>query len=215
MGLKLSENPKQDFTEYDDPKKRITWIVLTSISVIFGAILLINFIFLKKFDLFGDTWVLAFMNHINTSVTSLSALGMFYIFFFGGLILLFLPVDPIYILTLTAGKFTLFHAFAMFFGLGLAYTVNYLIGYKLSAFSKHIISPKNFYKSKVMINKYGKWGIFFINLIGVGSQQLMFVLGVFRYNWLRLFLLSFPGQLLRALAIAALVLIFHIKIPFT
>jgi membrane protein YqaA with SNARE-associated domain len=207
MALKLSENPKQDFTEYNDPKKRIAWIIIISVSVIFGIILLLNFVFLNRVDLFGDTWMLAAIKHVNTEIVSLSALGMFYVFFFGGLILLFLPVDPFYIAAITTGKFTLLHAFAVFFGLGLAYTVNYLVGLKLSSFSKHLISPKNFYKSKVIINKYGRPAVFFINLIGVGSQQLMFVLGVFRYNWQRLFLLAFAGQFLRALAIAAFVLL--------
>lgn len=207
MNLKLSETPNQDFIEYNDPLKRLSLIILISASVILGAIIILNLIFLKRVDLFGNSWLLVFIEHINTEIMGLSALGMFYIFFFGGLILLFLPVDPFFIATLTTGKFTLLHAFAMFFGLTLSYAINYIIGLKLSAFSKHLVSPKNFYKSKVILNKYGKPAVFFINLIGVGSQQLMVVLGVFRYNWIRVFLLSFAGQFLRALAVAAFVLI--------
>jgi membrane protein DedA with SNARE-associated domain len=207
MSLKLSETPKQDFIEYNDPLKRLSWIILISASVIFGAVIILNLVFLKRVDLFGNSWLLVFIKHINTEVVGLSALGMFYVFLFGGLILLYLPGDPFFIAAITTGKFTVFHALAMFFGTLISYAINYLIGLKLSAFSKHLVSPKNFYKSKVILNKYGWPAIFFINLIGVGSQQLVFVLGVFKYNLPRLFLLSFAGQFLRALIIAAFVLI--------
>jgi membrane protein DedA with SNARE-associated domain len=120
--------------------------------------------------------------------------------------LLYLPGDPFFVAAIASGKFTLFHAFAIFLGMFASYSINYIIGMKLSTFSRNLVSPKNFYKTKAIINKFGSPAIFFINLVGFGSQQLIFVLGVFKYNRTRLFVLSFTGQLLRALIVAGFTL---------
>ena len=48
-------------------------------------------------------------------------------------------------------------------GFFIAYNVNYYIGQKFSKIAKKIITPKKFYKTKGILNKWGKWAIFGFN----------------------------------------------------
>ena len=170
MSLKLSETPKQDFIEYNDPLKRLSLIVSTIIIAITLLIIAMNILILNKPPFFEGLWFTAIIEHVQSEVVSLSALGLFYIAFFGALFFLFLPIDPFFIAAIKLGKFSVLHAIALFLGIFLAYAVNYMIGVKLSGISKNLVSPKNFYKTKVAVNKFGSPAIFFINLIGLISD---------------------------------------------
>jgi membrane protein YqaA with SNARE-associated domain len=207
MSLKLSETPMQDFIEYNDPLKRLSLIISVSILAYTALLVVMNVIILKKPLLFEDFWFMMILTHIQQEAVSLSALGLFYISLFGGLFFLFFPIDPFFIAAIKLEKFSVLHALALFCGLFLSYAINYIIGMKLSGVSKNLISPKNFYKTKVAVNKFGSPAIFFINLIGFGSQQLSFVLGVLRYNKTRFIALAVAGQFIRVLIVAGLTLL--------
>lgn len=133
----------------------------------------------------------------------ISLLGIFYVTFFGGLFFFFIPVEilffgalsnynPLLVLLVTA------------IGATISYSLDYIIGKYFSGFFKKLISLKKFYKTKAIINRYGGWAVVFFNIIGVGSQQTTFVLGVFRYNKMRLIVLTVLGQAIKYLTIIAL-----------
>ena len=88
------------------------------------------------------------------------------------------------------------------FGIIISYSLDYLIGMKLSRISKKLISPKKFYNVKSYINRFGNIAILIANGVPfLPSQQVTFILGVFRYNKLRLFVLTVGGQILKALTL--------------
>ena len=195
MSLKLSVEPYLDFVEYNKTNKRFQGLVL--IGLVF--IVAVYFGFLRDLGLFKDTFVADIFGHFISEIKDFSFLGFFYIYFFGGLILLFIPAEPYYFAAVGMGKFHLHYFFAIFAGIILSYSVNYLIGLRFSKLSALIVSPKNFYKTKTYINKWSFLAIFFSNLFSFGSQQVSFVLGVFKYNKLRLLVLTVAGQGLKYL----------------
>jgi len=148
-------------------------------------------------------------NHVKSEIFSFTSLGIFYVAFIGGLFFLFTPIDPVYIGGLLKGNFSPVYAFAMFSGLFLSYCINYIIGFRFSKASRNLISAKEFYKTKVLLNRFGNLAIIFMNMLGFGAQQLIFVLGVFRYNKLRTIVLSVIGILIRYTILTLVVLNIH------
>ena len=62
MSLKLSETPKQDFIEYNDPLKRLSLIVSTIIIAITLLIIAMNILILNKPPFFEGLWFLSHMS---------------------------------------------------------------------------------------------------------------------------------------------------------
>jgi len=80
---------------------------------------------------------------------------------------------------------------------------------KISKLSKKLISPKKFYSIKSYLNRYGKLAIFAARALPFfPSQQVTFILGVFRYNRTRLLVLTMLGQMFKFGA----VIIFYIAV---
>lgn len=208
MALKLSATPNSDFIEYNKQLKRLSGIFLVITGCLIAFIILLYITFLRKLALFQGTWVSFALMHIKDEVFSGSPIGFFYITFFGGLFFLFTPIEAFFIASVNAGRFSPLHGLLMAVGLLFSYSLNYIIGARFSRLSKKLISPKKFYKSKVIMNKFGKLAILFFNLIGFGSQQLTFVLGVFRYNRTRVLIFSVVGQLIKYAVIAVALIIF-------
>lgn len=130
------------------------------------------------------------------SPTSISLIGLFFVMFFGGLFFLMIPVEISFFGALTNfSPVTVLIVTAL--GAGLSYTLDYFIGRRFSGISRKVISLKKFYKTKSVVNRYGGWAVLFFNIIGIGSQQTTFILGVFRYNRVRLAFLTATGQLIK------------------
>ncbi len=149
--------------------------------------------------------VINIVSHINSEMSllapsSISLLGLFYVTFFGGLFFLTIPVEFSFLGALTTNP-PLSVFLITFCGAFLSYTLDYIIGRNFSTFFRRIISIKKFYRTKNVINKYGGWAVIFFNIIGVGSQQTTFILGVFRYNKIRLMILTITGQVIKYSAI--------------
>jgi membrane protein YqaA with SNARE-associated domain len=197
MSLKLSSEPVHDFVEYNKFFKRWYGILLIVIICMIAAILISYFSFIRNLQLFHGTLIASILLHIKREIFSYSALGIFYIYLFGGMFFIFVPVETFYIAVLNKGTVSSLHLLMLFFGVLVSYSLNYIIGLRLSRFSKNLISPKKFYNTKILVNRFGKWAILFFNLIGLGSQQLTFVLGVFRYNKTRLLVFTAIGQVLK------------------
>ncbi|MFW6013729.1 MAG: DedA family protein [Nanoarchaeota archaeon] len=135
--------------------------------------------------------------------TQISLLGVFYVTFFGGLFFLMIPVEISFF-----GALTNYHPLLVLLvtacGASLSYTIDYLMGKHFSGFFKKTIPLKKFYKTKTTINKYGGWAVLFFNIIGAGSQQTTFMLGVFRYNKIRLLVFAVTGQLIKYVIIVGI-----------
>lgn len=203
MSLELSNTPSGDFVEYNRLFKK--WSVISIFSFI-AIIIALYFIFVEKLQIFEGTWIPILLHHIKTQVFSYSALGLFYVCLFGGLFFLFIPVEAFYIAALKTGKLSPLHIILMIIGILASYSLNYIIGLRFSGISKKFVSPKKFYKTKIIVNKFGKFAILFLNIIALGSQQLTFVLGVFHYNKTRILVFTVIGQLIKFAFITATVL---------
>lgn len=212
MSFKLSSEPWNDFFEYNGSFKRFMGLFLIGIFVIIGIVVGVYFGFLKDLSLFQGTVVVDFLAHMGSEVKNFSFLGFLYIYMFGGLIFLFIPLEPYFIGAVGAGKFHLINVFAMFLGLLIAYSINYLVGWRFSKLSIFLVPTKKFYSVKSFVNRYGVFAILFSTLI-FGAQQAMFVLGVFRYNKLRLFIFTFVGTFVKYVFLG-LLLSGLVKIPF-
>lgn len=197
MSLKLSATPTSDFIEYKRLNKKWSGIVLIGVFSLIVITITFYLIFLRKLPLFESTYIPIILNHIKTHIFAYSSLGLFYATFFGSLFFLFIPLEAFYIAALKKGMMSPLHFAALFAGVLLAYSINYFIGWRFSRFSKNLISPKQFYRIKIAVNRFGKLAIFLFNVIGMGSQQLTFVLGVFRYNKTRLFVFALAGQIVK------------------
>jgi membrane protein YqaA with SNARE-associated domain len=199
MSLKLSTVPSGDLVEYNKNHKRFQGLVLFGIVCAAVIVVSVYFGFLRDLGLFKDTFLGIFFSHFVSEVKNFTFLGFFYIYFFGGLILIFIPAEPYFFAAFAMGKFHYYDFFAMFAGLLLSYAVNYFIGWRFSKLAAVIVSPKSFYKSKTLVNRWGKWAVLLTNLSSFGCQQVSCVLGVFRYSLFGMLFLTFVGQAVKYL----------------
>jgi len=161
----------------------------------------IYIVFLRNSDVFQDTFIASFLSHAGSNIASFNLLGAFYIALFGGLFFIFVPMEAYFINALRYNNpFLLFLVFI--FGILVSYSADYLIGINISKFAKKTVSPKKFYRIKSLLNRFGRIGIFAASAIPLlPSQQVSFILGVFRYNRTRFFVLTFLGQIVKYLGI--------------
>jgi len=206
MAFELSSSPESDFIEYNNKSKRFSGFMMFFSLGAIVFLFVLYLVFLRRLELFHGSWISLFLGHIKVHVFSGSALGLFYVTVFGGLFFLFTPIEAFYFASVNSGRFSFLHAAAMAAGIVISYSINYILGVRFSRFSRKFVSAKQFYRSKVILNKFGSLAVFFFNIIGAGSQQLTFVLGVFRYNKTRVFVFSVLGQLIKYAAIALAVI---------
>jgi len=134
---------------------------------------------------------------IKTEIASFSTLGALYVALFGGLFFIWIPLEAYYFTSINHGHPIMLYALFVM-GVVISYSMNYVIGERFSKIFRRFISAKQFYKVKIMLNRYGKLAIFVANAVPMApSPQIMFILGVFRYNKLRLFVLMLTGNLLK------------------
>ena len=153
-------------------------------------------------------FIQSIVSHIASTMSLLAPkeitlLGLFYVTFFGGLFFLMIFVEVYFV-----GALLNYHPLLVLLitacGALLSYTLDYLMGRYFARFFKKIIPLKKFYKTKTTINRYGGWAVIFFNLIGAGSQQTTFILGVFRYNKMKLLVFAVTGQLIKYVVLIGL-----------
>ena len=203
---RISKQPTQDFFEYNKQSKKFSGTSIMVICCAIVVIIILYFVFLRKLDIFEGTIIAQILGHIKNEVFSYTPLGIFYTSFFGGLFFLFVPIDIIYIAALKHGANPITSLYMFTLGMILSYSLNYLIGFRLSKISKNLTSPKNFYKTKVALNKYGILAIFVMNLFGIGSQLLSFVLGAFKYNKIKFAAYCFSALIIKFVVITVIAL---------
>jgi membrane protein YqaA with SNARE-associated domain len=174
----------------------IFYSVLIGILIVGIAIWYI--LYLKNSNFFIIKGISTFVSHVANNIKSFNALGSFYTTLFGGLFFIPTPIELLFIAALKIGKITPVILIALYLaGLIISFTLNYFIGMKLSNISKKIIGAKKFYKIKGLLNKYGMGTIFVFNVLPLPAQPLATILGVFRYNKSKFYLMFILGQMIK------------------
>jgi membrane protein YqaA with SNARE-associated domain len=168
------------------------------VSVIFLGIVLYYLLFLRNVDFFLINIINGFILHVGSNIKNLTALGSFYTTLFGGLFFVPTPIEVLFIATLKVGRVAPVLLIALYLiGMIISFTFNYFVGMKLSNISRKIIGSKKFYKIKGWVNKYGMGTVFLFNVLPMPSQPLAAILGVFRYNKNKFYLMFISGQLIK------------------
>jgi len=192
---------KDMIVELNVRRKKLEGIATIAIIVFIALVIISYLIFLRKLSIFQDSVLTDIVGHVKIQITAFSTLGSLYIALFGGLFFIFVPMEAYFIKALSNSNPILLYILFIF-GILISYSVDYLIGMKMSKLSKKLVSPKKFYKIKSFLNRYGKIAIFGANALPMmPSQQVTFILGVFRYNHMRLLILTMSGQMLKYLVL--------------
>ena len=170
------------------------FIIFLMISVI---LLIASYFFQRDSNIFIFKSINGIINHVSLHIWNAHPLGILYTTSIGGLFFISIPIEVLYFKFLKAGHPFLIITALYLLGLLFSFSINYLIGFKLSGFSKKVISPKKFYKLKGFTNKYGAWAVFLFNALPLPSQQLSVILGVFRYNKARFYIFFLLGQFVK------------------
>ncbi len=173
--------------------------ILFGVMVIFAGIAAAAFIaaYYAKFrhsDFFIFSALSSAWASISKNIADSTLLGVAYTSLIGGLFFVVLPIEVFIARFFSAGN-----SFAVVFviymaGIFISYAANYFIGMKLSGISKKMISPKKFYKTKGILNRYGGIAVYVFNFLPLPSQPLSVILGVFRYNKARFFIYMLLGH---------------------
>ena len=151
--------------------------------------------------------------HVSGHISSASFLGMLYASVLGGLFFVTIPIEVVFVQFLRHGAHPLVLILTFLGGFVVSFSVNYLIGMKLDALSKRIITPQKFYKFKGVLNRRGGLAVFAFNAIPFfPAQPLSAVLGVFRYNRAKFYVYFLSGQLAK-FAVIAIIYIYILGLP--
>lgn len=185
---------------YGFNQKKFAGIRTISLLVFVAICGILYYLFFKESNPLGKTFIGDIFNHVIGNIGNVTLLGVFYLAFFGGLFFLTVPLEVTFIFAL--GRHNDFLVLLiMLSGIALSYTINYVLGYRFSSVGRKLISVKQFYKLKALVNRRGNIAIVIFNLIGTGSQAVTFIMGVFRYNKMRLLLFTAAGQVTRYIVI--------------
>ncbi|MCF7862001.1 hypothetical protein K9M79_07210 [Candidatus Woesearchaeota archaeon] len=187
------------FSYHETEKKRGAVIYILSLAAILSTII-IYLIFFRDLNPIAGTPLQPVFDHIIVQITGFSYLGMFYMTLIGGLFFVPSGIEPYFLKALLENNDLLLMLVALA-GCAISFTLDYVLGFKFAAISRKLISLKQFYKFKGVINKKGALAILFFNIIGQGSQQLTFIMGVFRYNKTRLIIMTAAGHIIRFCAL--------------
>ena len=186
-------------------------------ALLFSILAIILFLFLAVFfykfwynliqtnPILHKTIIYLTYNFANTT-----PIGIFYSLLIGGIFFVPSADELIFYYGLLNGNPLLFSFVAALTGYMLAQILNYIIGYKISNFMLHLVSKRKVYKTKRWINKYGVYGIFIFNVLPIfPAPLLIFALGVTRYNFKRLFIITAIAKILEYLALIGIFLLFQ------
>lgn len=186
---------KDNIFEYNESSKRMNSVLLFSS---FFLILIIGFVILfLKMDFQKANFPLyIYIDYLVTEIQSKSLLGLFITSFFGGLFFLFFPLEIYFFSILTINSTFSSFFFPYVLGVIFAQLANYWLGLRLNRLSKLLIPPKNFYKMKGLLNKWGIWVILLMNMMPLPSPVFSTVLGAFKYNFKKFSVFAILGILI-------------------
>lgn len=178
------------------------WVLITSLLVLFIILILGVFFSTFFYDIlnsipFVNSWV-SFITH---NIKSFTLLGLFLANLLGGIFFVPSPDEIIFYYGLVKGNSYFLALVFSSIGYMLAQVANYYFGKKISPLIMHIVSKKKVYDTRRYVNKYGAWGIFLFNFLPFPAPLLTFALGIARYNFTRLFVLTLAGKLAKYLVL--------------
>ena len=172
------------------------WTLITSLLILF-LILIIGVFFSTFFYdiLYSIPYVDGWIGFFTLNIKNLTIFGLFLAHLIGGLFFIPSPDEIIFYYGLIKGNNYLLALFFSTLGYMIAQLFNYYFGKKISPLIMHIISKKKVYDARRYVNKYGSWGIFLFNFLPLPGPLLTFALGIARYNFTRLFVLTLAGKI--------------------
>jgi len=177
------ELEKTAFFEYNIKKKRIEGGIKLLLIGLFILVILTHF-----FNFFPNSIINIIFDFLKQQFSGKSLLSPFFIGLIGGLFFISVPIEVLFIsliYSLDLNPWVI--AAFLFIGLSISYPIDYFIGKLFSKYATKLVSPKQFYKIKAKLNRYGKGVIFLFNVLPLPSQILTFICGVFKYNKIRYF----------------------------
>jgi membrane protein YqaA with SNARE-associated domain len=186
---------KDNIFEYNETSKRMNSVLLFSS---FFPILIIGLgiLFLKMDFQKANFPLYIYIDYLITEIQSKSFLGLFLTSFLGGLFFFFFPLEIYFFSILTINS--TFSSILLPYVLGVicAQFMNYWLGLRLNRLCIIFIPPKNFYKMKGLLNKWGIWMILLMNMMPLPSPVFSTVLGAFKYNFKKFSVFAILGILI-------------------
>lgn len=199
-----TESLKNTIQEYDKANKIREGIIKIAIISVLSALIIAHFLGITK-----GTIIESIINSLGSQFNATNLNNVFFVGLIGGLFFLSVPLEALFITAIiNIHTNPVAIMFAMMLGLSISYTINYVMGKYMSGIATKLVSPKKFYKIKVLLNKYGKGLIFLFNVLPLPSQILTFICGVFKYNKTRYFSIWGAGWLIKL----SLIIIFRPQI---
>ena len=192
---------------HENPRERSKTIairfIVALLVLLFGSFFYAVFSGISESTSFAEG-ALASVNGILADTTPI---GLFYAHFIGGIFFVPSADELIFYYGLLKGNPLIFSFAVALIGYMLAQVLNYFIGSKLSPFVLHLVSKKKVYKVRRVVNKYGAYGIFLFNLLPLPAPLLIFALGMARYNFKRLLVITFLAKCIEYAAIIGIYLL--------
>ncbi len=184
-------------------RKQLFNVVFVSVVLLLAVVILSYIRVWKYYDFFLFDWINSAFSNIHHHIfTERSILGSFYAALFGGLFIVIVPLEAVYMSFLVKG----YNPFILFFvflgGLIISYSTNYFVGNKLNKLAKKFIGVSKFFSIKGKVNRYGGLAIFMFNVLPLPSQFLAAILGVFRYSKARFFVWFLVGWAIKLTVIS-------------
>ena len=191
---------------YENSRKEKIKIFLSALLFVIILLALSSFISLYWSEIYSR---IPFFSNFLGDLTNVGLSKLFYIGLFGGLFFIPGPLEVAFYVGLTQGNSMLFSFLTIIFSYYLSQIVNYFIGFRLSNIVLNLISKKRVYQARRYVNEYGSYAIFFLNIIPGPAQLLTFALGITKYNFTRLSILTILGNLIRYAVIIGVFALFR------
>lgn len=191
-----------EIREIHGRKKKIGGLLTIGLFILLALLIVSYILFLE--NMLQGTILANAVRHVTGQIAGFSLLGSFYTALFGGLFFIFVPMEAYFLKAIFSSHPAAVYS-VFITGMLFSYTLDYIIGMKMSKFSKRLISAKKFYSTKTYINRYGRLAVFIAHAVPfLPSQQVTFILGVFRYNPMKFLMLALPAQLIKYSALIAI-----------
>ena len=185
------------------------WTLISFVIFILG-ILIISFFFSAFFlrVLYSIPYASRLVGILSESISSATVGGLFFAHLIGGLFFVPSPDEIIFYYGLLKGNFYLFALIFSIAGYMISQVINYYVGNKISPIIMHVVSKRKVYKARRFVNKHGTWGIFLFNFLPLPGPLLTFALGIAKYNFTRLFVLTLIGKMCKYIFLIILYFLF-------
>ncbi|MCR4285224.1 MAG: VTT domain-containing protein [archaeon] len=197
------------YIQENDPSHKRK-VLAISIIILLALLFLVIFFYNSLYNLIQTTpFLREMMDYIHYNFMNVTPMGLLYEHFIGGIFFMPSADESIFYYGLVNGNPIFFSLFTCMVGYMLSQILNYFVGFKTSNFMLHFVSKKKVYKARRWMNNYGAYGIFIFNIIPIfPAPLLIFALGVTKYNFKRLFIITLLAKILEYLAIAGIFLLF-------